>query len=340
MNLFKVFLLIIINSLCFGQFTTIPPASGGGGAITSGRVAFGDGTSTAATDSQFLWDNTNKRLQVGPFISDWSGSEGKIVSSSMREITTARGSYSAEYAGVFQFNAGNGSTGVTDLELGGVFVAANLIGNSDTTSGGGGVTGLIVQSSVYETAKTGGVISGSFQAYSGDTSQAVTVTGVDVSGTSGGSGVTALSGVRVNLTAGSNLPSASYGVYLGAVTSSSASNWNIYSEAGTGNQARNYLGGNTGIGKDSTTPTNTLYVKDGTASTGATTVVFDIGAGQSSTSTILTLGGVIRFNGQNTTGAGSAALGTNSPATTNTAPYTWIRAVSSDGSTVYIPAWK
>ena len=42
----------------------------------------------------------------------------------------------------------------------------------------------------------------------------------------------------------------------------------------------------------------------------------------------------------NTTGAGSAALGANSPAGTLTAPYTWLKCQSSDGSTVYIPAWK
>jgi hypothetical protein len=41
-----------------------------------------------------------------------------------------------------------------------------------------------------------------------------------------------------------------------------------------------------------------------------------------------------------TTGAGSAALGSNCPATTATAPYTWLKLMSSDGSTVYVPAWK
>jgi hypothetical protein len=40
------------------------------------------------------------------------------------------------------------------------------------------------------------------------------------------------------------------------------------------------------------------------------------------------------------TGAGSALLGANSPAATLTAPYTWISFTSSDGSTVYVPAWK
>lgn len=53
----------------------------------------------------------------------------------------------------------------------------------------------------------------------------------------------------------------------------------------------------------------------------------------------LYLSGTVRY-GTNTTGAGSAALGANSPATTNTAPYTWITSKSSDGSTVYIPCWK
>ena len=42
----------------------------------------------------------------------------------------------------------------------------------------------------------------------------------------------------------------------------------------------------------------------------------------------------------NLTGGGSASLGTNSPATVTSAPYTWVSATSSDGSIVYIPAWK
>lgn len=41
------------------------------------------------------------------------------------------------------------------------------------------------------------------------------------------------------------------------------------------------------------------------------------------------------------TGAGTATFAaTNCPASTLTAPYTWIKMVSSDGSTVYLPAWK
>lgn len=50
-------------------------------------------------------------------------------------------------------------------------------------------------------------------------------------------------------------------------------------------------------------------------------------------------GGPIKY-GTNTTGAGTALLSTNCPAVTVAAPYTWITAISSDGSTVFLPAWK
>jgi len=43
---------------------------------------------------------------------------------------------------------------------------------------------------------------------------------------------------------------------------------------------------------------------------------------------------------QESTGGGSALLGANSPAVTLTAPYKWLTFITSDGSTVYIPAWK
>jgi hypothetical protein len=42
----------------------------------------------------------------------------------------------------------------------------------------------------------------------------------------------------------------------------------------------------------------------------------------------------------NTTGSGSAALGANCPAVTDSAPYTWFKMTAGDGSTVYVPAWK
>jgi hypothetical protein len=49
---------------------------------------------------------------------------------------------------------------------------------------------------------------------------------------------------------------------------------------------------------------------------------------------------VPQFSGTNTTGSGSAALGANCPAVTATAPYTWVKITTSDGSSAYIPCWK
>lgn len=47
-----------------------------------------------------------------------------------------------------------------------------------------------------------------------------------------------------------------------------------------------------------------------------------------------------KWSANNSTGAGAALLGANSPAVTLTAPYTWIQCISSDGSVVYFPVWK
>jgi len=62
--------------------------------------------------------------------------------------------------------------------------------------------------------------------------------------------------------------------------------------------------------------------------------------GASTLTGVVTFSAVPRFNGTNTTGAGTALLGTNSPAVTNTAPFTWFQVTTSDGSTGYIPVWK
>ena len=43
--------------------------------------------------------------------------------------------------------------------------------------------------------------------------------------------------------------------------------------------------------------------------------------------------------GSVSTGSGSAALGANCPATTLTAPSTWIKMETPSGTTVYVPAW-
>jgi len=84
----------------------------------------------------------------------------------------------------------------------------------------------------------------------------------------------------------------------------------------------------------------TFRVKDQTPTTGATRILFDLGAADTSSTAIVTVNGVVKFGGSNSTGAGSALLGANSPAVTLTAPYTWIKVNTSDGSVAYIPAWK
>jgi hypothetical protein len=42
----------------------------------------------------------------------------------------------------------------------------------------------------------------------------------------------------------------------------------------------------------------------------------------------------------NSTGVGSALLGSNFPGTVPAAPYTWIKQTANDGTVVYVPAWK
>jgi len=107
--------------------------------------------------------------------------------------------------------------------------------------------------------------------------------------------------------------------------------------------------GNVGIG--TTGPTYKLDVAksgsggtarfyDQTATTGATRVLITLGAADTTSTQVFEIGGLMKFSGLNSTGAGSALLGTNSPATTNTAPYTWLKVLTSDGSTAYVPAWK
>lgn len=50
--------------------------------------------------------------------------------------------------------------------------------------------------------------------------------------------------------------------------------------------------------------------------------------------------GTIKLLKNDSTGAGTALLSTNCPAVTATAPYTWMKFTSNDGSAVYVPCWK
>lgn len=168
---------------------------------------------------------------------------------------------------------------------------------------------------------------------------------------SGGGVVTNTYGVKVDAqSVGTN----NYGVYLNLA--SGATNWNIYA-AGT---AANYFNGSiqthtgSALGKLESRATSGAqivgsydainYWSQTVTSTGQLTLA---GAGTDAGITItpsgtgkIILSAIPRFNGTNSTGAGTALLGTNSPASTLSAPYTWISVISSDGSQCFIPAWK
>jgi hypothetical protein len=112
--------------------------------------------------------------------------------------------------------------------------------------------------------------------------------------------------------------------------------------AGIGNTL---IGLNTGAGTtaDPSYTTCLGYTAQCDASGGVAIGTDHTGAGAHSTAQDVIALGTANHQIQiknNTTGAGSALLGANSPAVTLTAPYTWFKLMSSDGSTVYVPAWK
>lgn len=120
----------------------------------------------------------------------------------------------------------------------------------------------------------------------------------------------------------------------------------------------NYIGGGSvGIGTSNTTPVGTLEAYDAGAS-GITRSWIREGAGQTTSESfgvyandgttpriavannVFTITSGLKLAMTNSTGAGTALLGTNSPAVTLSAPYTWVTVTTSDGSTGYIPIWK
>jgi hypothetical protein len=86
-----------------------------------------------------------------------------------------------------------------------------------------------------------------------------------------------------------------------------------------------------------------LYIDTGSTSAGTVTNMYGLYVRTPATGPSLRrcafFESAVVYN-QSTTGAGTALLGANSPAVTNTAPYTWLTFVSSDMSVVYVPAWK
>lgn len=117
--------------------------------------------------------------------------------------------------------------------------------------------------------------------------------------------------------------------------------WATASASGNSGTITNLYTIHVDIGTAGGTVTNGygIYIRTLAYGTNRTGLYVDAQSGGGGTNICAYFGGPVKWN-SNTTGAGSALLGTNSPAVTNTAPYTWITMISSDGSTVYVPAWK
>lgn len=114
-------------------------------------------------------------------------------------------------------------------------------------------------------------------------------------------------------------------------------------------QAANASGTNSlavGAGASVSTNSNATAISPGASAGAAGAVAIgrdNAGTGASTvTANVIALGTALHQVQlkNNTTGAGSAALGANCPAVTATAPYTWFKMMSSDGSTVFVPCWK
>lgn len=135
---------------------------------------------------------------------------------------------------------------------------------------------------------------------------------------------------------------------LGSLTDTSS--LNVGCGAATLNQIPSGTG-NTAVGTSANTAptsainyTTALGCNTTAGADGAVAIGTDhTGAGASiSTQDVIALGTAnhqVKIS-KSTTGAKSAALGSNGPMVTATAPYTWFTMMSSDGSTVYVPAWK
>jgi len=124
-----------------------------------------------------------------------------------------------------------------------------------------------------------------------------------------------------------------------------------HSGAGTVTQARGgdfrvFLSGNGTIGEAAAVNARLVKTGGGTITNGYGLKVEDVT--QASTNYAIHTGvGIVHHGGpvetaatEESTGANMVILGNNSPAGVGSAPYTWIQALTSDGSTVYVPVWK
>jgi hypothetical protein len=140
-------------------------------------------------------------------------------------------------------------------------------------------------------------------------------------------------------TAGDKSGSLLYGTFNGTASlqtlAVNAGTFSVIGNVGIGTTAPVY-----GLDAATQGASGVAHFKSTTPTTGRTLVVIEGGAADSNTTNIFQINGTQKFGGQNTTAAVAGVIGTTCPAVTCTAAYTWISAVSSDGSVVYFPVWK
>lgn len=365
-------------------------ASGGGGGMsiggtvtsgTAGSVLFVDtGPVLAQDNSNFFWDNTNKRLGIGTssprftvdIRSDKSGIFGDLGASpgfsdiqwfieSTRNAGIARlGLFSSDGAG--NGNAGaliesgqDGSTttsylsfktrtGVSTIPEAGRFDSNSNFGVGTSTPSG-------------RINIKGSSDSNAFLRVDGATSTVISTIGANETTGYGYGGTSSNHAFRFLINASEVARFDTSGNLLIGTTTT----------AGRLHVVGNYQWNQFDLGASPATFAATLYVQSqssgqvgrisiGSASGGSALIeggpeadenhsylAFRPRTGVGATAEAYRIGSNLQLKtvaGNETTGGGSAALGANSPAVTNTAPYTWWKVTTSDGSQGYIPVWK
>lgn len=258
--------------------------------------------------------------------------------------------------------------------------AAALQGNNGTGSWAVGTDGTNVYFGATNTAYNTTINAGNVVAVTfNKTTQAATfAAGVSIAGTLGVTGFSTVAGITANngiVIQGGDGAAAGQALRIGSTTLTTTSQYGIVcvpsaNSAATVNANAIYARVNTaasaftctsGYGVQIDTPSigaasaiTTLYgLKVENQSGGGTNYaiytgnggvhigdVADFSGGSSTTVGLQMNAGLIKVFG-NTTGAGTVlGFGTNCPATTLTAPFTWIKLLAADGSIVYVPAYK
>lgn len=330
--------------------------------VSSGRLWIGNGTGAPTSDAGLVWDTVNGRLGAGTATPSQrlhvNGNAIITVGSSLY----LGGATDASNDGLRIFS--NGSTSYVDLKgsVGLVFRADNSTGATErmrlVSSTGNLLIGGTTDDGTNKLQVAGNGVIGSgtgqrtLKVFSGD------------AGVSESAAVLSLfsSGYREAVVAVTNNGMVLTGTTGGLANYNNAT-INAASALTIANTSKNLLIGTTtdlgyGLHAANKGTNGNLLVFDATAATGVSTQLITAGQGQGSTPvfriraynatpgsgtlglSILDTGRIVTASANEATGAGTPLLGTNSPAVTNTAPYTWIKFTTSDGSTVYVPAWK